>query len=117
MAEVAYTYDSMSRIHTTTRGNGVVATTNTWTPRNQLNTQRTTAPGALVEAHGYVYDSHGNVARRTDTVPGAPNQAAGTWTTYRYDAFDRLLGSVTFPGAEGVGDAVEVDDVHPEHRR
>ena len=104
LAEVAYTYDSMSRIHTTTRGNGVV-TTNTWTPRNQLDTQTTTdTAGAVIEAHGYVYDSHGNVARRTDTVAGAPNQAAGTWTTaYRYDAFDRLLGSATFLGAEASG--------------
>ncbi len=41
LAEVTYTYDSMSRIHTTTRGNGVT-TTNTWTPRNQLASQRTT---------------------------------------------------------------------------
>ena len=106
LAEVAYTYDSMSRIHTTTRGNGVT-TTNTWTPRNQVATQRTTtASGAVIEEHGYTYDSHGNVARRVDTVPGTPNQTASTWTTaYRYDAYNRLLGSVTFPGAEASGTA------------
>ena len=104
LASVGYTYDGMSRIATTTRGNGVT-TTNTWTPRNQLSTQRTTnASGAVIEAHGYTYDSHGNVARRTDTVAASASQAAGTWTTaYRYDGYDRLLGSVVFPGAAASG--------------
>ena len=105
--------------HTTTRGNGVT-TTNTWTPRNQLATQRTTtASGAVIEEHVYTYDSHGNVARRTDTVPAVGRATtAGTWTTaYRYDAYDRLIGSATYPGADGVGDAVDVDHVHPQHRR
>ena len=104
LASVGYTYDGMSRILTTTRGNGVT-TTNTWTPRNQLSTQRTTnASGAVIEEHGYTYDSHGNVARRTDTVAASASQAAGTWTTaYRYDGYDRLLGSVVFPGAAASG--------------
>ena len=58
----------------------------------------------MIEAHGYTYDSHGNVARRTDTVAASASQAAGTWTTaYRYDGYDRLLGSVVFPGAAASG--------------
>ena len=108
LAEVTYTYDSMSRIHTTTRGNGVT-TTNTWTPRNQLASQRTTtSSGTLIEEHAYTYDSHGNVARRTDTIPTVSTTAAtaGTWTTaYRYDAYQRLIGSATFPGTTAAGAA------------
>ena len=104
LAEVTYTYDAMSRILTTTRGNGIT-TTNTWTPRNQLNTQRTTnQSGSVIEDHGYTYDTHGNVATRTDTVPAVSTTATSTWTTaYRYDAYDRLIGSTTYPGANASG--------------
>lgn len=106
LASVTYSYDAMSRITTTTRGNGVV-TTNSWTPRHQLAAQRTTtASGALVEEHAYSYDSHGNVATRTDTVPAVSSAptTAGTWTTvYRYDAYNRLLSSATYPGTDTSG--------------
>src|SRR5262249_17506015 len=99
LASVTYTYDSMSRVATTTRANGVT-TTNSWTPRNQLSSQRTTtASGTLVEAHSYTYDTHNNLATRTDTGPaaGPALTSAGTWTTaYRYDAYNRLLGSATY---------------------
>ena len=112
LATVTYTYDGMSRVLTTTRGNQTT-TTNTYTGRNQVATQTTTtATGALVESHAYTYDTHGNVASRTDTTPTAaacsttsistPCPApttAGTWTTtYGYDAYDRLLSSATYAG-------------------
>ena len=42
LSSVGYTYDELSRVHSTTRGNGVT-TINTWTLRNQLDTQTTTA--------------------------------------------------------------------------
>jgi len=98
LASVTYTYDPMSRVATTTRANGVT-TTNSWTPRNQLSSQRTTtAAGAVVEEHFYTYDDHGNVSVRIDTAP------AGTWTTrYDYDAYDRLIGSAVYPGVRGSG--------------
>src|SRR4029079_12413426 len=86
-----------------TRGNGVT-TTNTWTGHNQLATQRTTTTsGTVIEAHTYTYDSHGNLATRTDTDPAvsATPTSAGTWTTtYRYDAYNRLLGSATYPAPQ-----------------
>ena len=108
LATVTYTYDGMSRVLTTTRGNGTT-TTNTYTGRNQIATQTTTTgTGAPVESHAYTYDTHGNVASRTDTTPTAaactttPCPApttAGTWTTtYGYDAYDRLLSSATYAG-------------------
>jgi len=106
LASVTYTYDPMSRVQTTTRDNGVT-TTNTWTARSQLSSQRTTSgPGSVIEEHDYTYDSHGNVAARTDThaaVPGTP-ATAGPWTTaYRYDAYNRLISSATNagPGTSG----------------
>ncbi len=108
LASVVYSYDAMSRIDTTTRGNGVT-TTNSWTPRHQLAAQRTTtASGALIEEHVYSYDRHGNVATRTDTVPAvsSPPTTAGTWTTvYRYDAYNRLIESATYPGTDTSGPA------------
>ncbi len=106
LAEVAYTYDAMSRIEAMTRGNGVT-TTNTWTPRNQLASQATTTgSGAMIEEHVYSYDSHGNVTTRTDTVAAvsSPAATAGTWTTaYRYDAYNRLIASATYPGTDTSG--------------
>ena len=106
LASVTYTYDAMSRVRTTTRANGVT-TTNTWTVHNKLNTQRTTSAfGALIEEHDYTYDSHGNVATRVDTDPAvsATPTSAGTWTTaYRYDAYNRLLGSATYAGPNTAG--------------
>ncbi len=106
LASVTYTYDGMSRVLTTKRANGVT-TTNGWTPHNQLSSQRTTsASGALVEAHTYTYDDHGNVSVRIDTTPtaaGSPRPTA-TWTTrYRYDAYNRLIGSSVYPGERGSG--------------
>ena len=98
LSSVGYTYDEMSRVHSTTRGNDVT-TINTWTLRNQLDTQTTTAgSGAVIEAHAYTYDRHGNVDTRTDTT------SAGTFTTkYRYDAYDRLLGSTVHTGPDVTG--------------
>ena len=106
LASETYSYDAMSRVATITRGNGVT-TTNTWTGHNQLNTQRTTtASGTLVEAHAYTYDTHGNLATRTDTDPAVSTtpSSAGTWTTaYRYDAYNRLLSSATYSGPNTAG--------------
>jgi YD repeat-containing protein len=98
LASVTYTYDALSRVKTTTRVNGVT-TTNTWTARNHLSSQRTTSgSGSLIEEHDYTYDSHGNVATRTDT------DAAGTWTTAcRYDAYNRLISSATYVGSTASG--------------
>jgi RHS repeat-associated protein len=106
LVSVTYTYDAMSRVKTTTRANGVT-TTNTWTARNQLSSQRTTSgSGSLIEEHDYTYDSHGNVATRTDTdaaVSSTP-ATAGTWTTaYCYDAYNRLISSATYVGSRASG--------------
>jgi len=102
LASVSYAYDAMSRIATTTRGNGTV-TTNTYTDQNQLATQTTKdASGRVLEAHSYTYDAHYNPATRTDTYPpgGSATPTGGTWTTiYSYDAYDRLLGSAVYAGA------------------
>jgi len=54
----------------------------------------------------YTYDSHGNLATRTDTDPAvsATPTSAGTWTTtYRYDAYNRLLASATYSGPNTAG--------------
>jgi RHS repeat-associated protein len=106
LASVTYTYDAMSRVKTTTRANGVT-TTNTWTARNQLSSQRTTSgSGSLIEEHDYSYDSHGNVATRTDTCAAVSSTpaTAGTWTTaYRYDAYNRLISSATYVGSSASG--------------
>jgi RHS repeat-associated protein len=106
LASETYSYDAMSRVGTITRGNGVT-TTNTWTGHNQLATQRTTtASGALIEAHTYTYDTHNNLATRIDTGPAdsATTTSAGTWTTtYRYDAYNRLLASATYAGPNTAG--------------
>ena len=64
-------------------------------PQPADSQRTTTASGAVVEEHAYTYDGHGNVATRTDTYCGR-----ATWTTkYRYDAYDRLLGSAVYTGA------------------
>jgi len=106
LASETYSYDTMSRVATITRGNGVT-TTNTWTGHNQLATQRTTTTsGTVIEEHDYTYDSHGNLATRTDTDPAvsATPTSAGTWTTtYRYDAYNRLLASATYSGPNTAG--------------
>ena len=106
LSKVTYTYDSMSRVQTTTRGNGLV-TTNAWSPKQQLLNQTTTnAAGTVVEEHAYTYDTHGNVATRTDSVPAvsAAPTPTGTWTTvYHYDAYDRLLASDVHQGASPTG--------------
>ena len=102
LASVTYAYDAMSRIATTTRGNGTV-TTNTYTVQNQLATQTTKdAGGRVLEAHSYTYDDHYNPATRTDTYSagGSASATGGTWTTvYSYDAYDRLTGSAVHAGA------------------
>ena len=106
LASVTYTYDAMSRVKTTTRANGVT-TTNTWTARNQLSSQRTTSgSGSLIEEHDYTYDNHGNVATRTDTYAAVSSTPAttGPWTTaYSYDAYNRLISSATYVGSTASG--------------
>lgn len=113
LASVSYTYDGLSRIQTTTRGNGLV-TTNTYTPNNLLDTQTTVnKAGATVETHDYDYDSHHNLVRQVDTTAplascrtgcGANPASAGTYTTtYGYDAYNRLTGSAVYAGAAAVG--------------
>jgi RHS repeat-associated protein len=112
LASVTYTYDAMSRVKTTTRANGVT-TTNTWTARSQLSSQRTTGvffspagSGSLIEEHHYTYDTHGNVATRTDTdaVVSSTPATAGTWTTaYGYDAYNRLISSAIYVGSKASG--------------
>ncbi|MFF7183418.1 hypothetical protein [Streptomyces sp. NPDC008121] len=75
--------------------------------------QKTTGPGGtLLTGADYSYDSHGNLAQRTDTRPesgadGAPGKPATTTTRYTYDAYNRLTGSDTRNGdAKREGDAL-----------
>ncbi|GAA3633039.1 RHS repeat protein [Microlunatus ginsengisoli] len=120
LASVSYGYDGLARITTATRGNGLI-TTYAYTPDNLLASDVTTAPGAAngprkqVEAHSYSYDRNHNLTRRTDTTadPGtctivcAPGASTyGTWTiSYRYDAYQRLIGSAVYSGASVTGTA------------
>ncbi len=103
LASVTYGYDSLDRVQTTTRGNGI-ATTNTYTADNRLALQSTTGPGnRVLESHAYTYDAHGNVETKVDaTLPGGSAAVPGggsTWSTlYSYDAFNRLIGSATYAG-------------------
>ena len=81
------------------------------------------AAGVVVEGHAYTYDTHNNVATRTDTTPTvAPTspgaKATETWTTaYRYDAYNRLLGSAVYPGVDGERHGDQRQLVHPRRRR
>ena len=69
MASIGYTYDSLDRVHTITRGNNVTTTLD-YTDANRVRTQTTTAAdGSLLRRDDYTYDSHGNIA--THTIAGA----------------------------------------------
>ena len=105
LASDSYTYDSLGRLDTTTRGNGAV-TKNTYTANNLVATQTTPEPTAtVIEAHSYTYNAHREPATRTDTYPAGssvavPLSGTNTWTTvYAYDAYDRLIGSAVYAGA------------------
>ena len=76
LATVSYTYDSMDRVHTITRGNKVT-TTLVYTDASQVKTETTTAAdGSALRTDGYTYDGHSNVATHTITTvlpaPAAP---------------------------------------------
>jgi RHS repeat-associated protein len=122
LASVSYTYDSLDRVHTITRGNGVTTTIG-YTDASQVKTEATTAAGGTpLRTDGYTYDSHGNLATHTITsaLP-APAQArrAGpgrgqgqghrkqasppTTTGYSYDAYNRLLSSAVYSGTTATG--------------
>src|SRR5262249_36693907 len=113
LASVSYTYDGLSRLSTITRGNGLT-TANTYTPNNLLATEITTnGSGKQVEAHSYRYDSHHNLISKTDVTaePASSGKVChagpstfGTWTTtYRYDAYDRLIGCSVYSGSNSAG--------------
>ena len=113
LASVGYLYDDLRRIHTVTRGNGLV-TTNTYTPNNLLGTQTTLdGKGNQVEAHSYSYDNHHNLRQRIDStaqpstcvlICGSGASTYGTYTTtYKYDAYDRLIGSAVYSGPSATG--------------
>ncbi|MER7960240.1 hypothetical protein, partial [Streptomyces sp. NPDC096030] len=96
-ASVAYTYDSLGRVTKTDRGNGVVTETE-FTGAHQIKREKTTRDGKTVTEASYTYDTHNNLAQRTDTRPeagadGAPGGPVTTTTRYTYDAYDRLTGS------------------------
>jgi RHS repeat-associated protein len=119
LARVAYSYDSLDRVHTITRGNGVTTTIG-YTDASQVKTETTTAAdGSVLRTDGYTYDSHGNVATHTITsvlpAPAAPGRnaprarAAGpatTTTAYGYDAYNRLISSAVYPRATATGTPV-----------
>ena len=116
---VTYTYDAMSRVadhHPRQRRHH----DQHLDARNQLDTQRTTtASGAVIEEHAYTYDSHGNVATRTDTIPAASDRRHGRHLDHRLP-LRRLQPAARLghlPRRQRVGDAVDVDDLHPQHRR
>src|SRR5919197_303038 len=69
------TNDSLDRVATITRGNGV-RTAITYTDANQVKTQTTTAAnGTTLQTSSYSYDAHGNLHSRTDQTPAAPGAA------------------------------------------
>jgi RHS repeat-associated protein len=123
LASVAYTYDSLNRVHTITRGNKVT-TTLAYTDASQVKTETVTAAdGTMLRADDYTYDAHGNVATHTISTilpaPAEPGRATGrpaaaistttTMTTaYTYDAYNRLLSSTVYPGATADGTATTV---------
>ena len=118
LAEVTYTYDSMSRIATTTRGNGIT-TTNTWTPRNQLATQRTTNASGAADRGPRLHLRPSRQRRPPHRHPPRRTEPDSRHLDHRLP-LRRLQPAARFgrlPGGGGVGDAVEVDDLHPQHRR
>ena len=81
LATVSYTYDSMDRVHTITRGNKVT-TTLAYTDASQVKTETVTAAdGTMLRADDYTYDAHGNVATHTVSTilpaPVGPGRATG----------------------------------------
>ncbi|MFF7183413.1 RHS repeat-associated core domain-containing protein [Streptomyces sp. NPDC008121] len=118
LAQVSYRYDGLGRTTNVIRGNPedagkTVTTRYTHTGAGQISSEKTTGPGGtLLTGADYSYDSHGNLAQRTDTRPesgadGAPGKPATTTTRYTYDAYNRLTGSDTRNGdAKREGDAL-----------
>jgi YD repeat-containing protein len=115
LASVAYTYDSLDRLHTVTGGNKVT-TTLAYTDASQIKTQTTTAAdGSTLRADRYTYDAHSNVATHTITSRLAARAASGqaarraatgpavTTTSYHYDAYNRLISSAVYPGDTATG--------------
>lgn len=86
-----YTYDTLGRQKTVTKGNGNV-TTNAFQADGALKSMREeTSAGALVASHGYTYDANGN--QLEDVASKKNADAEGTLdstTTYTYDPVDRL---------------------------
>ena len=113
LASVSYTYDGLDRVKTIVRGNGLT-TTNAYTPSGMLASQITgDKSGNQVEAHSYAYDNHQNLTRKTSSTP-KPSRCSvtctpspstyGTYTTtYSYDSYDQLTGSVVYSGATPTG--------------
>jgi RHS repeat-associated protein len=112
LTEVAYTRDAFGRVTSLTRANGVT-TEYTYTSASEIATEVTTGrDGESLSEREYVYDARGNLIQRTDELDptSTPTRRAGdrnaeastdldqrldavTTTSYRYDAFDRLIAS------------------------
>ena len=125
LAKVAYTYDSLDRVHTVTRGNGVTTTLD-YTDASQVENETVKgADGTVLRTDSYTYDSHGNIATHTiNSALPAPGQATrrtaghgqdaaasqrrkgaspATTTAYSYDAYNRLISSALYPSATATG--------------
>ncbi|MFF3159881.1 RHS repeat-associated core domain-containing protein, partial [Streptomyces sp. NPDC057910] len=69
LAEVAYAYDGLGRITKVERGNKST-TVYGYNDAGQITSDKTTrADGSVLTEAAYTYDSHGNLAHRTDTRP------------------------------------------------
>lgn len=99
VADVDYEYDAYGRVATVSRGNGT-ATTYAYTSRSEIASERTTEPSGAVSAERvYAYSPTGTLATRTDTARNPDTGATeATTTAYRYDGFDRLVGSTVHDG-------------------
>jgi RHS repeat-associated protein len=100
LAAVAYTRDPLGRVVTIERGNGAVTVIDP-TSLGQLASERTHGPdGDELSARSYRYDARGNVIARVDRAASpSSEESTSRRTDYRYDAADRLLGSVVRDGA------------------
>jgi len=93
IAEVGYTYDSLDRVQTIDRDNGVT-TKITYDDANRITGETTTSGNTTLRADSYTYDAHGNTSSHTTTTG-----PTSTTSRYGYDAYDRLISSAVYPNA------------------